>query len=160
MIATMSPLLLTGTTSGAVSPEAAFICRESERSWEAFQQLNTLGCADLYADLEQLANECTHPDWDGEGAEPVHRGSIDQAARFLRTLPLGAGKPTIGAEPDGQVVLEWYSTPRRVLSVSMSPEGDLHYAALLGPERQYGTVPFLGDIPSTLIELIRRVNRQ
>jgi hypothetical protein len=66
--------------------------------------------------------------------------------------------PTVGAEADGHLALDWYASPSRVVSVSISPEGDVHYAALLGGAgRRSGTEAFLGDVPSDLLELIRRI---
>lgn len=38
----------------------------------------------------------------------------------------------------------------------VSPEGDLHYAALLGSSKVYGTEPFFGETPSRILELIRQ----
>ncbi len=159
MVATVSSSLFAGTASGAVSPEAQDVQRWSVEPWVSFQRLETLGCADLFADLEQLAEECSRHGWDGADAEPVHPGSIRLAATLLRALPLGSTRPTVGAEPDGQVTFEWYASPRHVLSVSVAPDGNLHYAALLGAVRQYGTVPFFGDMPAAILDLIRRVGR-
>ncbi|MCL4741158.1 MAG: hypothetical protein KJZ54_03055 [Phycisphaerales bacterium] len=159
MVATMLPSLLAGTASGAVSPEAQYIRQESEEAWRAFRESVTFGLEDLFADLWRLTNECARPGWDGYEAEPISPGSIDHAARLLRALPLGTPRPSVGAEPDGQVTLEWYSSPRRVLSVSVSPDGNLHYAALLGAVQQYGTEPFFGDLPAAILDLIRRVGR-
>lgn len=159
MVATVSSSLLAGTASGVVSPEALYIRQESEKPWRDFGKSVTFGFEDLFADLRRLTNECARPGWDGYGAKPVSPDSIDQAARLLRALPLGVTRPTVGAEPDGQVTLEWYASPRRVLSVSVAPDGNLHYAALLGAEQQYGTVPFFGDMPAAILDLIRRVGR-
>ena len=66
--------------------------------------------------------------------------------------------PTVGAESDGDITLEWYSSPEKVISVSISPDGDLNYASLLGTSsRRNGAEPFLGEVPSDLLNLIRRV---
>ena len=64
--------------------------------------------------------------------------------------------PSVGAEPDGQITFEWYQSQRRILSVSVSQEGDLHYAALLGYSRRYGTEPFFGEIPADILKLVHR----
>jgi hypothetical protein len=53
--------------------------------------------------------------------------------------------------------MEWYRSPRRTLSVSVAPGDDLHYAALFGPSRVYGTEAFFGEIPEGILNLIRRV---
>jgi len=46
---------------------------------------------------------------------------------------------------------------RRTLSVSVSPEGELHDAALIGPNRAFGTETFFDEVPVTIVDLIRRV---
>jgi integrase len=37
------------------------------------------------------------------------------------------------------LLFEWYKGPRRTLSINLTAVGDLHYAALLGPNKQCGT---------------------
>ena len=109
---------------------------------------------------QQLADvweECSQADWDGHGAEPVSWDAYAIAERFLRSLPLGSPTPSIGAEPDGCITVEWRPSRRRTLSVSVAPDGDLYYAALLGPERVSGATPFYDDAPRAILELIRRV---
>ena len=70
---------------------------------------------------------------------------------------MGTAIPSIGAEPDGQITMDWGRSKRRRLSVSVSADGDLHYAALLGPGKTCGTEPFFGEIPGTILNLIRQV---
>jgi hypothetical protein len=41
--------------------------------------------------------------------------------------------------------------------VSISPDGELHYAALLGSAKTSGTEPFVGDVPKVICDLIARV---
>jgi hypothetical protein len=80
-----------------------------------------------------------------------------RAYLFIEALPLSMPKPSAGAEPDGHLTLEWYQSPRRVASVSISPDGDLHYAALIGSARAFGTERFLGDVPRVVLDVIHRV---
>ena len=108
-------------------------------------------------DLYTLTGECNVPNWDGQGAVAVSAETYRNAYRFLEALPLGAPTPTLGAEPDGHITLEWHQSRRRTLSVSISPGGDLHYAALRGPSRTYGTEPFLGEVPRVILDLIAQM---
>ena len=149
----------TAPTRGA-SDEACFIARQSEEGRRRLQEAHSLG---LGADraLEELfmvARECRSPNWDGYAAAPIAPEAFTLAWRFLGSLPLGLPAPSVGAESDGHVTFEWYRSPRRTLSVSISAEGDLHYAALLGPTKVYGTEPFLGEIPARIFDLIRQVS--
>ncbi|MGH8094180.1 MAG: hypothetical protein ACREIF_12030 [Chthoniobacterales bacterium] len=81
-----------------------------------------------------------------------------QAYRFLEGLPLGVEVPSPGVEPDGELTFEWHHGPEHTLSVSVSEEGDLHYAATIGSNTMYGTEVFLGDVPKVVSDLISRVS--
>lgn len=111
----------------------------------------------LREELASVWEECKKPGWDGYGALPVTEEALLNAFTFLRSLPLGFPRPYIGAEPDGEITLEWHHSAKRTLSVSVTPDGYLHYAALLGPSRTYGTEVFFEEIPDTILELIQRV---
>ena len=44
-----------------------------------------------------------------------------------------------------------------VMVTSVDPVGELHYAALLGRSRAYGTEVFEGTLPNSILALVRRV---
>ena len=111
----------------------------------------------IRSDLFELIQECGEPDWDGYDAAPVSRDSILAARKFLLSLPLGTKLPAVGLLPSGNVTLEWYHSRRRSLTISFSPDSDIHYAALLGAGRQSGTEPFYGEVPSTILNLLERI---
>lgn len=113
--------------------------------------------ASANSQLQSLAAECSIPNWDGLGAVPVTQPTVLQASSFLAALPGDVPEPSIGAEPDGDVTLEWYCSPRQTLSVSVTSTGDLHYAALLGASKAYGTEQFSGTVPQIILDLIQRV---
>jgi hypothetical protein len=102
--------------------------------------------------------ECSEANWDGYNALPVDPDSFALAKTFLMALPLGTRSPSVGAHPDGQLSLEWYSGPRRSLTISFDPAGELHYAALAGPSRACGTEAFEGEVPQIILELIELVS--
>lgn len=110
-----------------------------------------------YSGLEQVYAVCQEHGWDGYGALPVSEDTYRLTQKFIDALPLGLSAPAFGAEPDGQLTVEWYSSPRRILSISVSAEGELHYAALLGASKAYGSEPFFGEVPRAIVDLIRRV---
>lgn len=119
---------------------------------------NDFGIAGVFDQLHRVVSERSVPNWDGYSAEPVDQATGFVARSFLESLPLGLAAPSIGAEPDGQVTLEWYKSPRCTLSVSVDPTSVLHYAALIGPTAEYGTVPFFRETPERILNLIRRVS--
>ena len=149
----------TGPTHGA-SEEARFIAKESQEGRRRLREAHSIGLGADRAveELFVVARECGTPNWDGYGASSIASQTFTYACRFLGTLPLGISAPSVGAEPDGHVTFEWHRSSRWTLSVSISPEGDLHYAALLGSSKVYGTEPFFGEAPSRILELIRQIS--
>lgn len=102
---------------------------------------------------------CEIANWDGEGAIPITENTYLITCRLIESLPLAFPSPAVVAEPDGHLNLEWYKNPRRLLSVSVSPQETLHWAAIIGTEDPRGSCRFLGEIPATLLYWIGRVNR-
>ena len=108
-------------------------------------------------ELADVYLECREPNWDGFNALPVGPDSFLLAKTFLLALPFGTKAPSAGAHPDGQISLEWHNGPRRSLTISFDPAGDLHYAAMTGPSRACGTTAFDGEVPQIILELIEKV---
>jgi len=81
----------------------------------------------------------------------------DTAIRFVEALPLAFPQPSVSAEPDGHINLEWYRNPRRVISVSVAPSDRLHWAALIGSESPRGSARFIDRVPESILRYIARV---
>jgi len=146
--------------TAGVSDEARFIDMSAEESIHRLKQAYSLddGRMHVLMMLDGVATQCSAPGWDGYDAEPVKRATVEVARRFISALPTGFPMPTVGAEPDGHITLEWYRNPNCVVSVSISPEHDLHYAALFSNSaRQNGTETFFGSVPDNLLSVINRV---
>ena len=79
------------------------------------------------------------------------------AYALIESLPLGFPRPSVSAQPDGQLTLEWYRTPTRTLSLSIDPDGFIHYGGLFGPEKHFGTVPFLEGLSDRILRLANEV---
>jgi hypothetical protein len=149
----MTQLLTPGFSDAARFVENAASCGRQK-----LQDSNTFGLDNVLRDeLATVWEECRSPNWDGFGALPVTADALQNAYRLLEGLPPDIPAPSIGAEPDGELTLEWHRSPRRTLSVSISPAGELHFAGLFGPNRHYGSEAFFGDVPASLLDLIRRV---
>lgn len=108
-------------------------------------------------ELASVFAECRAPDWDGYGALPVTPQAWLHAERFLEMVATDSPPPTIGAEPDGQITMEWGSQRGRRLSVSISPDGDFHYAAILGSSTRHGTERQFEVVPEPVVSWIRAV---
>jgi len=155
---TCANFALSPLTTHAASETANYISSQSKEEWRRMQETNSLGLGTMGVDeLYKIVEQCNTANWDGYGAAPVARETFMHAYNFMEALPLGTTAPSVGAEPDGHLTLECYRSPRRTLSVSISPEGELHYAALLGHRKIYGTEPFWGEVPDIIMNIIRQV---
>ena len=150
---------LGGPVTGGASEVARFVAYRVEESRRRLQSSYALGFLSrcILDELFAAAEAAREADWDGYGAEPVSKETFVQAYRFVESLAPGTPPPAVTAEPDGQLVFEWYVSPQRTLSVSVSSEGELHYSALLGPNKAYGTEVFFGETPKTILDLVRRL---
>jgi hypothetical protein len=115
------------------------------------------GLESVLQELAAVAEECRSPNWDGHGAAPVSQETLGFARSLVSALPQNDPWPSVGVEPDGQLTLEWYRNPSWTLSVSVSPEGDLFYAALFEKNDVRGREVFSSEVPPILLGLIRRV---
>lgn len=145
-------------TVGA-SETSRLIAENVEQELRRLQDSQSFGSGthDVLEELNSVIETASSDNWDGYGGSKINEETTRLAFLFLESLPLGTEMPSVGSEPDGHITFEWYRSPRRLLSVSVSPNGDLHYAALLGPNKSYGTEAFFGELPSTIFDLIKRV---
>jgi hypothetical protein len=142
------------------SEEARSIARAARNQKRESRKSATLGNKAAIDELGAAWEECRQEGWDGYSAQPVTQDTLRNAYIFLEALPLGVPVPSVAAEPDGELAFEWHLSARRTLSVSVTPDGDLHYAGLFGPNRVYGTEAFFGRIPETILNLVRRVYKE
>ena len=149
---------MTATQYGGESQAAQFIRDQMPQHSRSLHESTAIGVEKVIREeLADVWEECCEPNWDGYNAQPVIRYTYHNAQRFLLSFPFGIPTPSVGAEPDGHITLEWHHSRRRTLSVSISPDDELHYAALLGPGTCCGTEPFFGEIPRFILDLIGRV---
>jgi hypothetical protein len=141
------------------SGEAIYVSQQSEQARKRLRDTYAIGWGgnDVFSDLEDVVKDCSLPGWDGYSAEPIAPETHDLASEFLKALPIGTPVPTVSADPDGQITFEWYKSPRRTVSVSVSPDGDLHFASLVGSKSLFGIVPFYGQAPNDVLELVHRL---
>lgn len=156
---TVSAALAAGATPGH-STTAAYVQKQSQDNRARFEEpiSRAQPRQTLLETLAEIYEAVRAPGWDGHGAAPVAHATYLNAYRLLEALPSGCALPSAGAEPDGQLTFEWHRSARQTLSVSITADGELHYAALLGARRAYGTEPFVGQFPEALLELVQRVS--
>ena len=110
--------------------------------------------------LFQTFKECREPNWGNGHRSTRSRRDLRFSSSILDGFTANTPVPSIGTEPDGHITVEWYRSPQRTLSVSISPDGELHYAALLGAERICGTETFRARMPQVLSDLIARIEER
>lgn len=110
----------------------------------------------VFGELDAVYAECSRPNWDGYEALCVLPETYSNARTFLDSLRLEFPAPSVGAEPDGHLTLQWDSGRRKTLSVSIAPDGNLHYAAIIGPIKRFGTEP-IGIHASEIEDLVQQV---
>jgi hypothetical protein len=144
------------TITRAESKHGEAVDKANQEQIGVLEETYTVGSVlnEFKTDFLKVVSECSSENWDGYSARPVSRDTIITAWRFGHVIPLGLFKPSVGAEPDGHVTFDWRAGPRRVLSVSVDGCGNLHYAALLGPDRHFGTESFVGVVPNRILELM------
>lgn len=140
-----------------ISDPARYIDRTAleVRRWQ--HEPVTFSRQSAYDTLWEAWQPCQQADWDGEGADAIEHDTYQIAYLLIESLPNGFPPPSISAEPDGNLSLEWYKHPRRLLSVSVCPDGTLYWAALVGSEDPRGSCQFFDEFPKTLLYWIGRV---
>lgn len=144
-------------TTRGFSPTAEYL-----QSWERDirqRQRNTVTFSRQPATEAVLEafEQCSESDWDGEGAMAVEFDTYLTAVRLIEALPCGLPSPSVCAEPDGQINLEWFKHPRCVVSASVSHDGVIYWAALVGVNKQRGASHFIDDFPPEISQSIARV---
>lgn len=140
--------------------DAAKTLQDYQREFERFnEQSVTFSNLPLGDQLIDAFAEASAPDWDGAGSVAVHPETLTLAKDFIESLPRKYQTPEISPEPDGHINLEWYVNKRRLLSISVNPDGRLHWAALICSEDPRGSCVFLGQAPKTILHVLSRVCR-
>ncbi len=150
--------MTSATISRGNSETAQYLNNASQSNSQHFQQLASLSKQSAYEELINIWEECKTDNWDGYNALPIQKQTFKNTYSFIKSLPLGYTLPSVGVEPDGHLTLEWYKHPRWTISISISPEGILYYAALFGNSDVRGSEIFSWEISRNLFDLIQRVN--
>lgn len=143
-----------GESAGGESEEARFVKSMEDQLRENFRSAVSIGSPlnNVVTEIEDvIAERSGHT---GCNYVPLKMRAQQDAFRLANVIPLGFPPPIIGAEPDGDITFEWYKNPDWTLSVSVDGQGNLHYAALLGPDCAYGTEAFVGLVPRRILDLV------
>jgi hypothetical protein len=140
-----SPASQIGQRLSGLWADVTVHARSNASDWRPF--INAL--------IEDIWRECQSPGWDGYGAHAVKVDAKAQAQRFVDLLPYRLPAPDPTADSDGDISLLWDFGPGRVFSISISADGTLTYAGLLGAGvKRHGVEPFNGDIPKIVLQSV------
>jgi len=142
--------------SSAVSAEAQNLERQAIDSMHQLEDSEMLfgRKRKLINEINEIMEECSEPDWDGEGAESIDDGAVYRAMLFIRALPSSLPLPEPSPEPDGSVSLDWIVSPYRLLSVSFSSNNRIVYASMRGSDCNHGVVEFVSTVPLVVCQQI------
>jgi hypothetical protein len=113
---------------------------------------------DALCELFQVYKSCSNANWDSEGAEAISEAAYQEAARFIRLLPVIFPMPEIVPEPNGQVGFEWHLRQDNMLVVALGGTQVLTFAGLFGGESSvHGTDPFSDSVPESVVAHLQRL---
>lgn len=151
-------------SGSAVSSEAMAVRHAVGKVANAAERSHALfgAKANAISQIWALANECSEPGWDGEGANPLTPRAAGLAVDFIRALPDGIALPEFAPEPDGSISLDWIHSRNRLFSLSIGTANRLAYAWLDGADKGHAVSRFDGSqIPPRILQGIRAImNRE
>lgn len=105
-----------------------------------------------------IADNCSTPNWDGEGAYGVSAEAVEEALKLAFQLPQFLESPEIDADPDGSISFVWWSKPGHTVLFNVSGERRLVYAALFGKAiDKHGSERFVNSLPPALLSLVAQL---
>ena len=130
----------------AVSTEAKTLRQAASDVMNRVERSEALFGSKAYAisQMWALANAHAEPDWDGDGAYPIHQLAVFKAIAFIRALPEDLPLPEFAPEPDGSISLDWILSRNRVFSMSAGTSDRLAYAWLDGADKGHAVARFDG----------------
>lgn len=144
----------------AISPEAQSVWRAADSVVNSMERSQALfgDKASAISQIWALANECSEPGWDGDGALPVNRLAAFKAIAFIRVLPSGVPLPEVAPEPDGSISLDWIQSRNRLFSLSVGTRDRLAYAWLDGADKGHAVARFDDErVPQRVLEGIKAI---
>jgi hypothetical protein len=107
--------------------------------------------------IDEILRECSHPDWDGYHAIPLHHQTARNARQFAEALPPQFPAPQVSATVAGDITFEWAQSHYRTVTVAVDEHGKVHYAAINGNAKAFGSFPLVDVLGSPIFSLIASV---
>ena len=144
-------------TGRGVSETAEILDKIIEKMLKDCSPSVTIDKDALIQEFGDVFEECSVDNWDGYDAKAISIDSYREAIRFARSLPTMIPLPEIAVDPDGEVALEWYEGPRKVVTVSIGSRNEITYAGLFGFNKVNGTECFYDEIPKAILDNLDRL---
>lgn len=113
----------------------------------------------LEDEIINLYYERCEDNWDDQGAIALNPEALIECLGFLELYPSDLPLPEPVPEPDGAIALEWYVSPSRIFTISLTGEQRIAFAGKLGNgNRIHGIEEFNGELSPFILESIRRIS--
>lgn len=107
--------------------------------------------------FEELILDTAEEDWDGYGSKPINRDAVENAKGVLLALPKDIPIPSLSADTDGEVCIDWMTSSRaRIVSASVNAQGEIAWAAMCNEEKDHGLTS-IEEFNLMVLPWIRRV---
>lgn len=105
------------------------------------------------AEIKEVADTCSQPNWGGHDEEPLNPQAVAEAIQLLDVLPLSFASPDVSPEPLGSLAFGWRFAPSRAIVLSVSGRGFIEFAGLKGHSYEFhGRVDFGGELPEAVFQ--------
>jgi hypothetical protein len=105
--------------------------------------------------VRRLREQCRESGWDGYSSTPISPAVERHAIRFVSKLPVYLPPPDVTPDNDGEISFDWWFGPNAQFGVSVSRNGDLTYAGVIGKGvKRHGVEPFAEAVPSYVLSTI------
>ena len=102
--------------------------------------------ADLKTQIQDLLAVAGSDNWDGEAALAVKEETVKAALDLADKLPDGIVDPDVAATPHGEIDFDWVAGRNAMLTLSMSSDGILAWAALFDDFTSRGSTRWTGEL--------------
>jgi hypothetical protein len=123
----------------------------------ASDTLDLLSLQTLITNVNDVFNEASKPNWDGDNAAAISLAAYRNAMRFLETLPANIQVPEVRPDNDGLFDFEWYHDGKS-FSIYVGPTNIFLWAAYYSiNDRSSGRFTFKLKFLDEFVEKIREI---
>jgi hypothetical protein len=114
---------------------------------------------DIFAEIDRVAAEASHYNWDGYHAEAVLPETVKIAKEFYMAISSYCDEivPEVGADPGGLIAFDWLFIQKSALysmSIGIVSNRNIVYCVSFDNENFYGTEKFDGGCPLVIKVLL------